>query len=115
MDESGGGGGHNPVVEGCNPAGVSVLPGRKKSFHQGSVPSSNLAGQKTQLDQGPGGQSFDTPGLGAVPAKSGVTGMRGHSKGAFERGRESGYALRASVRCGPGRPSDSVGRPLTCA
>lgn len=29
--------------------------------------------------------------------------------------KESGYALRVSVRSGPGRPSDSVGRPLTCA
>lgn len=28
--------------------------------------------------------------------------------------KESDYALRVSVRSGPGHPSDSVGRPLTC-
>lgn len=88
-----GGRGPRPVLKGRNPARFSDLSGRNGLWPKQGV-LVYLLGQGVH---GPGCLRCEQAQQARVKRK------------------ESGYALRVSVRSGPGRPSDSVGRPLTCA
>lgn len=53
----------NPVLELGDPAGFSVLPGRKQLSTRQEGPAFPPVAQKTRWDHGPGGLGFDIPEL----------------------------------------------------